>query len=466
MKLFKDYAVLAAGQVAGKVLGFIAFAWLARMLDPAGYGAVEYVVGLTLAFGVLVEGGLSVIGVRAGRDPASLATLALDIPWVRLALAIPCVPALVLLATHFSRSAVPQELAWLFALSLLAIPWRQDWLLQAEERMNEAAFAQLLRAAVFTAIVLALVRLPQDVARTGIAELASAIVFTAYCLYVQQTRITPIRVWGRLTRPRALLKEGAVVGMSTLVFTLHQHAPLFLSAPLAGAVETAWFAAAARVTVALMVFSYLYYYSLYPAVTRYMARSDDALAHLLAASARVTGWAGVLAGLALTLVAERIVVLAFGERMAPAAPVLQILAWTLPLNVFSGHARWTLIARGAQSDVLIAQLAGLATTVVVSVVLGVLLGARGFALAAVSGFVAVWIVAHQRARRLGMRPPSPRIVVKPLAIAACVVAATHAYGVAGWLALAGVVAYVAAAPLIERSLKADLRTLATAKADV
>ena len=39
-KFFRDFAILAGGQMISKVLGFLAFAWLARALDPVGYGAV------------------------------------------------------------------------------------------------------------------------------------------------------------------------------------------------------------------------------------------------------------------------------------------------------------------------------------------------------------------------------------------------------------------------------------------
>ena len=44
-RFVRDLAILTGGQVVGKVIGLVVFAVLARTLDPAGYGAVEYVVG-------------------------------------------------------------------------------------------------------------------------------------------------------------------------------------------------------------------------------------------------------------------------------------------------------------------------------------------------------------------------------------------------------------------------------------
>ena len=63
-KLVTDLAVLVTGQFGAMLIATVAFAVLARELDPQTYGAVEYVVGLTALFGIAVEGGLATVGVR------------------------------------------------------------------------------------------------------------------------------------------------------------------------------------------------------------------------------------------------------------------------------------------------------------------------------------------------------------------------------------------------------------------
>ncbi|MEP7205407.1 MAG: oligosaccharide flippase family protein [Casimicrobiaceae bacterium] len=467
MKLVRDYAILAAGQIAGKVLGFVAFAWLARALDPAGYAAVEYVVGLALLFGALVEGGFGVVAVRhLARTPAELPRLVVQIPWARLVLALLAVPLMVVVAVHLSRAIVSPGLAWLFALGLLAIPWRQEWLLQAQERMGQEASAQLLKATVFAVVVVAWVRSPESVAFAGAAELASTMAMTAYCLYVQHHTIRPLQLRGSLTGLAPLAREAAVAGLGNIVLTLHHFVPLFMSAPIAGVDATAWFAAAARIVASLLVFSYLYHYSLYPSVARVTAKNPERLGALLAASGRVTAWAGVLVGLAITLVAREIVVTAFGAKLAPAAPVLQVLAWVLPVTLFSGHARWGLVARGAQVDLLVAQLYGLGTTIVLGMLMGGRWGATGFAVGAVAGVLVVWLVAHRRASRAGGKPPRLRLVAKPAACAAATVLVVQAMGLSGWWPLLAVLPYALAAFVVDRSLPADLLLLVHAKADV
>ena len=49
-KFFRDLSVLVGGQIAAKLIGFLAFAYLARRLDPEAYGSVEFIVGLAGLF--------------------------------------------------------------------------------------------------------------------------------------------------------------------------------------------------------------------------------------------------------------------------------------------------------------------------------------------------------------------------------------------------------------------------------
>ncbi|MBL0001049.1 MAG: oligosaccharide flippase family protein [Sphingomonadales bacterium] len=231
MKLFRDFSVLAGGQLASKALGFLAFAWIARALDPVGYGAVEYVVGLTAFFALLVDGGLGVVGTRrAIRNPDELALLAHQIPAARLMMAVVFVPVMALIALATIHVSVPQGLVWLFAASLLTAPWRQQWLFQATGRMASVANADILRTAVLAFGVSIFVHSPADILAVGTAELCAVVAMTALCIHVQQRHVTPFRLTGIVRGLRCAGEEGAAVGSTTLFGRLPSRRQLFLVA--------------------------------------------------------------------------------------------------------------------------------------------------------------------------------------------------------------------------------------------
>jgi PST family polysaccharide transporter len=464
--LLRDFAVLSGGQVVSKIIGFFVFASLARTLEPQGYGTVEYVIGLTLFFEVLVECGLGPVGVhRIAHQPANLPVLAAQIPLVRLGLAGISVLLMVLLAIPTVHGPAGRGLVWLFALSLLAVPLRQDWLLQATARMSEAAVAQALRMMVFAVVALVLVRRPTDILAVGWAEIAAVSVMSLYCVAVQQMKITPYRLLTPLDGLSGLAKEGALVGLGGLVWSANHYAPLLLVASMVGGEEMAWFGAASRIVTALLIFSNVYYFNLYPAIARATARGCDELANLLAASFRVVAWGGILVGLALTVLAEPLCRLGFGGKFEQSGSIVKIMAWVLPLTLLSGHARWSLVAAGRQSRGVYAQVAGSLAIVTLGIPLVLVLGGRGAAVASIAAATAVWCAAHGLASRNGVRLPPLDLALIPGGLAVAVIGGTHLFSLDHWWAGLGIVVFAVAAPLLDRKLLPDLGRLGASKLD-
>lgn len=465
-RFFKDYAVLAGGQVVRQLLSFAAFALLARVLEPEGYGQVEYIVGLSVFFAMLVEGGLGVVGVRrAAQDRSLIPTLAFQIPAARLMIAALAAPAMVVTALLAMKSAAPAPLIWLFAASLFFAPFKQEWLLQATERMSHAAALEVIRASVFALAVWSLVRSPDHLASVGWAEVMAVAAANLTCVAMQHWLITPVRLRGSFGNFADLMREGAPAAMTNLVWALNQSAPLLLVGGLLGGVQVALFGAAGRLAGSLLTFSNLYHYNLFPSVTRAAVGDREELARLLARSLRVAAWAGVFVALGLTLLAEPVVRIIFGPKLTGAAPLLQILAWTFPITLCSGHARWSLVAVGAQTQVLQSQVAGLVAIVATSLALGHEFGSLGYAAGAIAGTIATWLASHAFAARRGNAPPPFANALRPFALGAVTVAACEGLALGPWLSILGLAAFVAAAPLLDRRLVGDLIALGGAKRD-
>lgn len=467
-KLLNDLVVLAGGQLATKLIAVAAFAVLARTLDPAAYGAVEYMVGLTGLFALAVECGLGTIGVRRiARSRDELPLLAALIPLTRLLVALVCIPLLVACAKGLGPPLVSNALVLLFAASLLFAPWNQDWLLQSVEMMSRVALAHMLRVLVFAAGVLLLVHGPTDVAAVGMAELIAAGFACAWYVGLQNARVTPFRLFVSAREMLSLVREGAAVGASTLVWAAAQYMPLFLIGSLVGGAHVGWYGAAQRIVTSIAMFGFVYHFNLYPALARAATVRGAAFGDLLRLSFRVTAWASIGAGLALMLAAEPILSTIFGARFAAAASAFALLVWCIPVMFLSGHARGALVIIGAQSQVLYAQIAGLVAVVAAGVPLVKLSGEMGAAAAAVAGCIVVWLYSHLAALRRAAPLPSIALIARPLALALGCAAAAQWLD-AGPLArtLVGIALYALTAPWIDRSLIPDLVTLAHAKATV
>lgn len=465
-KLMRDLAVLTGGQFVTKLIAVGAFAFLARTLDPEGYGAVEYIVGLTTLFAMAVDCGLGTIGVkRIAESRHELPTLAAQIPLARLAIALLAIPVMIIGAATLGSPSIPRELVWLYAASLIFAACNQDWLLQSEELMAHVAFAHMLRVLTFTVAALLLVHGSADVAAVGWAELTAAAVVTLYYLIVTHVKVTPLRVPRSAFSMMGLIRESASLGLSRFAWAAAQYMPLFLIGSMVGGAAVGWFAAAQRLVTSISTFSFVYHFNLYPALARVSAVSSSELTDLMRVSFRVTGWASIGLAFGLTLAATPVVTTIFGSRFAAAAPALTILVWVIPVTFVSGHARWALIVAGAQRHVLYAQLIGLMAVVLAGVPLVLQWDDVGAALAGVTGAIAVWIVSHTYALRLAARPPGLLLLTKPLLLALVLGVAVQLTDLTPLIqAIIGCALFAAAAPLVDRSLVPDLIQLAHAKA--
>lgn len=468
IKFFHDLVHLVIGQMAGKIAGIACFAYLARTVDPAAYGTLEYVIGLAALAAVLVDFGFGPIGVReAGAGPESRRAVAEHIPAIRVLIALLAAPLLILVVLATTDAPLSLELALLFAASLLLHPFKQEWLLQSMELMNRIALAQALRMILFAILVFLFVKETSQILRVGLIEIGTLGLWFGYYLLVQHRAGLPIR----LSFPRAeltrLTRAAAPLGAGAMVWAFNQYIPLILVTVMMGTEETAWFAAAHRLLVSLLAISYLYHFNLYPALTRRMAQSVEAFARLSHASFRIVAWGLIGPCALLGLVASDVMRLVYGAPFAVSGPVLAAAIWCLPVTLFSGHSRWALITAHRQGEVLRAQTAGAVVTLLLAPPFIWAFGAVGAALTMTAGCLAIWALAHRYASRSVVAMPGLETLWRPaLATALAIGLFWLARPFGPWTAvgLSGLL-YGAAGIMLDRRLLPDLRHLAYAKID-
>jgi PST family polysaccharide transporter len=467
-KLLRDYAALSGGEFLAKLAGFLAFAYLARVLGPPAYGSVELAVALVTVFGLVVDFGLGPIGAReVTRRRQRAPELARLIPGARLALAVLAAAAMASCIAVTDRPRASQQLVWLFAVGLLAAPWSLNWLLQGVERMGPVAVAQPLRMLVFAAGVVLAVRGPDDLLRVGLAEVAAAAAMAAWFVVASRRfAVAP----GLAFEGRALadlLREALPVGASQLLWALNHYVPMLLVASFAGDAELAFFGGANRIVMSLGTFVWLYFFNLYPRIVRATQGAAGSFARSAQTSFRITSWVGVMVLLLGALLAEPLCRLAYGAAFAAAALPLALLLGTLPIHLLSGHARFGLIGSGHQGKELAAQAGGLSVTLALGIPLVARFGSAGAALAALGSALAVWLLAHRLARQPIGRLPFAGPLLRPAIAAAAALGLFVGLPVASpWLRAAlAALAYAALGALLEPRLRRDLRAALGAASD-
>lgn len=461
-QLVRDAVALFTGEVLSKLAGFAAFAYLARVLEPSAYGAVELAVALSMFFGLIVDFGFGPIGAREiARDPGLAPPLAARIPAARLLLAVVAVAAMLTTAAMLGQPPETMRLIALFAFALLATAWASRWLFQGLDMMVWASLPQALRMLVFAGGVVLLVKGTDDLWRVGMAELAATAAMAVYFVVVQRVFVAPVRLDFSRAELTRLLRAALPVGGAQLVWAFHQYVPTVLIAVLVGGAEVAWFGSAHRVVMALGTFVWLYHFNLFPSLVRAREAGGRELATLLAQSFRVSAWAGVGCGLAATHFAEPLCRLVYGPGFAAAALPFSIIAWVMPVALLSNHAGFTLIAIAPRLEFL-AQACGAMLTLILGIALIPRFGALGAACALLTASLVIWMLTTRLARGVvGDAVPAPWRAWRPVLAASAGWSLVTAFGVRGDVlsgaALLG--GYAASAIALDRSLVRDVLSL-------
>lgn len=432
--------MLGAGYATSIGLSLISVPLLIRHLGVAAFGRYATVVALVTIIGGLTDAGLANIALRefstrSGRSRAQTMQSLLGIRGELSAAGVLVGVAFAVAAGYGGVLILGTALAGLGMVlqaiaDLLVVP------LQGELRFGWPSLISVVRQAVSTAVIVALVLAGSGLLPFFVATIPAGLVTVSLAARLAGRRM-PLRptlrgvAWWPLVRDT--LPYAAAIAVNTLYFRV----TIIVMSLAASARQTGYFATSFRVTEVLIGVPALAIGAAFPILSR---SADDDQRRFTSASERIVELALVAgAGLALVVVllAPFVIDVLAGAAGRPAVSVLQIQGTALVATFLSVATGFALLSLRRHKALLIANGGALLANVVLTLVLVPALQARGAAVAAViaeSCLAVGQLVLLQRARgRL--------------------VSARRLAGVAG-------AALVGAAPLLAAGVHPILRTLA------
>jgi O-antigen/teichoic acid export membrane protein len=461
LRLGWNFVVLSGGEVVGKGLTLLAFAYLARVLGPAEFGGLEFALAMIVFFTLFVDCGLSPYGAReVAKDEGSVRTLAAHIVAIRLVVAGVAFALLGVIVALLDKPWSWKALLLLYGVTLFELPGMLGWVFQGCDLMRYVAVASVTRWAVFAGGVLLLVRRPEHLWIVPLIEVGAIGAAVAFYLRAFTARFGSLGLGSDRGLVVSMLRRALPIGGSELVWACKTYLATVLLGVLAGAAEVGWFGGAHRVVVAAHAFVWLYFFNLLPSLARSTRMPLDELRSLMARSIRVTAWGAVIVGTLGTALAPEVIGLIYGPAYAEAGPVLRILIWLIPLTLVSGHYRYALIGYDRQTLEFVSTACGAGLNVVLNLLWIPRYGIEGAAWALVLSEILIWGLSYYFVRRTVAHIPCWRDVARPVASGAVVGIALYLLPVGNlWLAGAAVLAYALAASLIQPTIVPDIRAM-------
>jgi O-antigen/teichoic acid export membrane protein/glycosyltransferase involved in cell wall biosynthesis len=349
-----DFAAVARNSLAGltgkslvKMLSFAFNILVIRWLGDAGYGQYVLIWSYITIFAMFSDAGLGVYAIREiARQKSSSPFLTGNIVSLRLALA-----GLTMLAIWavtwwigYPPPFLQQVMLASVILLLYAIQDPLDSLLQALERFDLATIAVVSGQIGFVAAGLVVLGLGGHITGLIMVALLNVVIsaVVAYRLlqpyrHYLQWRITPGQ-WGQY------LRAAVWFGLIKVWLSWSLRIDLVIVSWFWAAEVVGWYGAAYTLIIGLAIFSNAINNALYPAFSRRYGRGETTLVQLYEAGLKYLLLIGLPIAAGIFWTADRWVQLFFGQDFMPAAPVLAVLVWVIPLAFVSEFMRYALLA--------------------------------------------------------------------------------------------------------------------------
>lgn len=416
-RLATNLLYLSCGEIAARLLTFSSFTYLARTLDPASYGSVEFTLAVMVFFSLPVDLGLSWYGAReVAFNPRRARFLLHEITGIRLILAVCSMLALALFIFFLHKSVDQKILLSLYGVSLLGGPFLLPWFFQAHDQMHWVAIASIMRQACFAFAVFLLCRRGSSLMYIGLSECLSVAAVCAFSMYVTRYRMGYRWSWPDLNVSGlvAHLRAAAPIGFAELAWACMCYFPTVLLGFTVANRTLGWFGASHRALMALHSFVPLYFFNLLPSIARCAGRPHEELLSLMDRSVRFLSWTGLFAAGLFTAAAPQTVTLLYGSSFRPAASLFAILIWMLPIAMLSGHHRFILIAYSHQKRLMSCTAISAGVAVILSFALIPPFHGQGAALALIIANLINLLLVYFSVRQLVVEVPVCRELTKPL----------------------------------------------------
>jgi len=422
--LAKSYCVLLAGEAVARLLTLVAFAYLARVLGPAGFGVIEFCFAHALILSFMVDFGVAILGAReVAQRPDEVKEITQRMVAIRFWSMASSVFLLVCYALLSPQAWPVKSLLLLFGVSMVPMPCLFQWVFLGRKWMQYVSISQIVRYGVFAGSVLLAVRGTRDMWKVAAAEVAgvlAAAIFTVVSFRLKIGFWPPTApAWPTWNA----IKQAVPIALSYFMWAAKYVFVTVVLGFIAGLGENAeqvgHFGAAVRIIVAMHVFVSLYFNNLLPSVSHAVTESIEPLRSLLDRAVRTSAWVSLCGSILLVIVAHYVVRFVYGHAYGQSVIVLQILVWMLSAALVSAHFRVTLIAASRQGLELLSTATGAAITLALVVVFYSRFGLTSVAAAMVMGEMStlvlsfVFVQRHVLPVRLGrcVWPPAVATIV-------------------------------------------------------
>jgi len=406
----RNFVSLLGGDIARRIIGFLAVAVLARKIGVAGFGAIN--IGFTvLSYTLLLSSaGLNSFGTRAVARGESV-NLVNTIVTIRLISSFGAFILISLFAIFFMPNDIMLVLIIIFNLSLFPNIFFIDWYFQGKEKMGIIAVSRLISALAYFILILLIVFSVNELLWVAIAAVIGDILSSSVIWIYYRRNESGERLKFSILGWRSIVRQAIPLGGGSLLASLGVNlSPLVIGILLTNT-DVGIFSAANKLVFFLLMLDRVFGATILPAASRHHQESPDHLSKTLIMALKWIFITSLPIAVGGSVVAVQIVPLVFGGEYSPSVDILRILIWFFFFTMLHTIYTTGMIAISKEKAYASIMMISLVMYGISNVICIMLFGIAGAAAAMVVSEAATLILMHRRLNQ-SIRIPMPGTTVK------------------------------------------------------
>jgi O-antigen/teichoic acid export membrane protein len=341
-----------AGELLVRLLAFAFVVYVARALQPADFGVLNFAYSFPLLFVVIVDFGFNPLLIReASRRPAETAHLFHNLLVLKLALAAGYLAAVGLGTWGLAPGPAFRPVTLLLAGFMLLNSFTEyvNAVFQAKQQMQLEAGVMAWQKLSLLGFGLLALGLGQGLLGVAAAYLAAGVCgLTAAALVLRRTGYAAGSWRLDAALLRAGLRQALPLTLTTLFINLYFRIDMTLLARMRPAAEVGWYGAAHKCIEVLMLVPAVLVASAFPGLSQLQASDPERLRRAARQLLRVLLLLALPLAAGAVCLGRPLMVLCFGPDFAPAGAALGWLGAALALIFWNYPLSYLLISAGRQ----------------------------------------------------------------------------------------------------------------------
>jgi len=333
-RIAKNTGVLFVSQILSYILSFLFVMYTARYLGAEGFGTLSFAIAFTGIFGLFADLGLKTLIVREVARDKSLASKYLgNVVIIKIILAFLMFALTAITINFLGYSQQIINLVYLIAVSVIMFAFTQMFysIFQSYEKMEYQSIGIILNSALLLLGALFLIFFGYSVVGFAYLYFIVSTIVLVYSSFICTWKFVLPTIEVDWTFWKFLLKESLPFAITGISITIYLYIDTILLSMLKGQEVVGWYNASYRLIMALLFIPVYINTSIFPFMSKSYITSKKSLKISFEKLLKLMIFIGIPIGIGTVLIANKVILLIYGNQFLKSVIILQILIWSLVL---------------------------------------------------------------------------------------------------------------------------------------